>query len=129
MTKVDIVVITLLIGLFGANIYFALFRNLLVCAFRNSISQVCYDRQIEFIDGSVIPVDMDVYEAWKKEMDKIDRIVDDILAVPYEKMLFSFKPLNVENWYTEEQVKFLRGETHLPKNLFVGGTNVDMSTL
>ena len=125
MTIVDIVVITLLVGLF----WFGLLRNIKVCFFRNNISQVCNYRQIEFIDGSVIPVDMDVYEAWKKEMDKIDCIVDDILAVPYEKMLFSFKPLNVENWYTEEQVKFLRGETHLPENLFVGGTNVDMSTL
>ena len=129
MTIVDIVVITFFVGLFWANIYFCLLRNIEVCSFRKGISQVCRDRLIEFIDGSVIPVDMDVYEAWKKEMDKIDRIVDDILAVPYEKMLFSFKPLNVENWYTEEQIKFLRGETHLPENLFVRGTNVDMSTL
>lgn len=129
MTIVDIVFLTFLVGLFWADFYFFLLRNILVCDFRKEISQVCYDRQIEFIQGSVIPLDMDVYEAWKKEMDEIDRIVDDIHAVPYKKMLFSFKPLNVENWYTEEQVKFLRGETHLPENLFVGGTNVDMSTL
>ena len=129
MTIVDIVVITLLVGLFWANFYFCLLRNIKVCFFCKNISQVCYERQVEFIEGSVIPVDMAAYKAWKKEMDEIDRIVDDIRAVPYEKMLFSFKPLNVENWYTEEQVKFLRGETHRPENLFVGGTNVDMTIL
>ena len=129
MTIVDIVVIIFLVDLFLASFYFALLRCFDICAFRKSIFQVCFDRQVEFIQGSVMPVDMDAYKAWQKEMDEIDRIVDDILAVPYEKMLFSFKPLNVENWYTEEQVKFLRGETHRPENLFVGGTNVDMTIL
>lgn len=62
-------------------------------------------------------------------MNEIDRVVDDIRAVPYAKVLFSFKSLKIENWFTEEQVKFLRGETHRPEDFYVKGTNVDMTTL
>lgn len=129
MTIVDIMVITLFVGYFWTSFYFGILRNIKVCFFKKNISKICFYRQVEFIERFVIPVDMAAYKVWKKEMDKIDRIVDDIRAVPYGKMLFSFKPLNVENWYTEEQVKFLRGETHRPENLFVGGTNVDMTIL
>ena len=68
-------------GLIHCSDSSSLLRNIEVCSFRKGISQVCRDRLIEFIDGSVIPVDMDVYEAWKKEMDKIDRIVDDMFPM------------------------------------------------
>ena len=42
---------------------------------------------------------------------------DDLLAVydilnqySYDQMLYSFKPLKLESWFTEEEVKTLQGE-------------------
>lgn len=31
----------------------------------------------------------------------------------YEKMLFSFKPLKLEAWFTEEEIKILKGGSHV----------------
>ena len=35
-------------------------------------------------------------------------------AVSYNKMLFSFKPLKVEYWFTEEEIKLLGYERDIP---------------
>ena len=109
--------------------YFGLWRNTNVLFFLKSVSMICYERQLEFINGSVTPKDYDCFRTWIQEINAIDAIVDDIRSVSYAKLLFSFKPLEIENWFTEEQVKFLRGETHRPEDFYVGGTNIDMTTL
>ena len=31
-------------------------------------------------------------------------------SVSYKKMLYSIKPLKIEHWYTEEQIKQMKGE-------------------
>ena len=126
---IDFIVITVFISLFCTCFYFGIIRNTQVCSFLQAVSHVCYERQMEFISASVIPADIDGFEAWNKEMKEIDRVVDNIRSVPYAKVLFSFKSLKIENWFTEEQVKFLRGETHRPEDFYVKGTNVDMTTL
>lgn len=126
---IDMIVITALIGISFVGFYFGIIRNTQVCSFLQAVSHVCYERQMEFISDSVIPADKDGFESWNKEMKEIDRVVDNIRSVPYVKVLFSFKSLKIENWFTEEQVKFLRGETHRPEDFYVKGTNVDMTTL
>lgn len=126
---IDFIVIIVLIGIFCTCFYFGFIRNTRVCAFLQAVSRVCHERQMEFISASVMPADKDGFESWYEELMEIDRVVDDIRAVPYEKVLFSFKSLKIENWFTEEQVKFLRGETHRPEDFYVKGTNVDMTTL
>lgn len=30
----------------------------------------------------------------------------------YEEMLYSFKPLKLEAWFTEEEIKILKGDSH-----------------
>lgn len=30
----------------------------------------------------------------------------------YDQMLFSFKPLRLENWYTDEEITILKGTKH-----------------
>lgn len=126
---IDFIVITVLVGISFAGFYFGIIRNTQVCSFLQAVSHVCYERQMEFISASVIPADKDGFESWHKEMMEIDRVVDDIRAISYAEVLFSFKSLKIENWFTEEQVKFLRGETHRPEDFYVKGTNVDMTTL
>ena len=109
--------------------YFGLWRNTNVLFFLKSVSMICYERQLEFVNGSVMPKDAEGFIAWRQETNAIDAIVDDIRSVSYAKLLFSFKPLEIENWFTEEQVKLLRGETHRPEDFYAGGTNIDMTTL
>lgn len=125
----DFILSLLIVTLYFPFFYFGFWRNMKVCHFLKSVSRRCYERQLEYINGSVIPKDTDAFSAWLLGMHTMDAIVDDIRSVPYEKVLFSFKPLEYENWFTEEQVKFLRGETHRPEDLYVGGTNIDMTTL
>lgn len=125
----DFILSLLIVILYFPCFYFGIWRNTKVCNFLKSVSRICYERQLEFVDRTVIPNDTDAYCAWRQEMNTIDAIVDDIRSVSYTKMLFSFKPLEIENWFTEEQVKFLRGETHRPEDFYVGGTNIDMTTL
>lgn len=108
-----------LIVLSIVSFYFGVVRNGQVASFLTVMSEVCYRRQVDFLTGSVCPVNREVFDAWKDEVDEIDRIVDEIRAVPYHKVLFSFKALRVENFFTEEQVKFLRGETHRVEDFYV----------
>lgn len=102
-----------------ASFYFGVLRNGNVASFLSSVSRVCHRRQIEFVIGSGCPQNREEFDAWKDEVDEIDRIVDEIRAVPYHKVLFSFKALRMENFFTEEQVKFLRGETHRVEDFYV----------
>ena len=121
--------VVLIIVLYLVALYFFIFRNYKTRNFGIRVSNMCYKRQMEFVHGSYIPHEYNALKAWEKEMEEIDRIVEEIRSVPYEKMLFSFKSFSLENWYTEEQVKFLRGETHRPEDFYVAGNNVDMTIL
>lgn len=37
-----------------------------------------------------------------------DSLAKQIRSVPFDDMVKSFKPLTIENWYTAEQVRFLK---------------------
>lgn len=108
-----------LIVLSIVSFYFGVLRNGQVASFLSSVSRVCHRRQIDFVLGFGCPQNREEFDVWKDEVDEIDRIVDEIRAVPYYKVLFSFKDLRVENFFTEEQVKFLRGETHRVEDFYV----------
>lgn len=125
----DIILNVILTALYGALFYFGIFRNTKVMNFQRAVSNTCYERQLEFINGTVMPKEVEGFRAWRLEMYTIDAIVRDIRSVSYTKMIFSSKPLEIENWYTEEQVKFLRGETHTPEEFKVKDNHVDMTTL
>lgn len=42
--------------------------------------------------------------------DDWEDVLDLIEKHSYETMLFSFKPLKLENWYTEDEIKQMKGE-------------------
>ena len=112
--------VVLIFFLYFVALYFFFFRNYKTRKFCIKVSNMCYERQVEFINGSYIPLEPNALKAWEKEAEEIDRIVEEIRSVPYDKILFSFKSFSLENWYTEEQVKFLRGETHRPRRILCG---------
>ena len=43
-----------------------------------------------------------------KDHQELVNVWNSIMDIPYEKFLFSFKPLRPEYWLTEEQLDFLR---------------------
>lgn len=77
----------------AANLYIVI-RNEKVFTFRNYILDRAYDEMLH-----ISHEDSDKYKSMHKEWDKIyDRH-------SYNKMLFSFKPLKLEHWFTKEEIK------------------------
>lgn len=87
------ILISFIILIVAANLYI-LIRNEKVFVFRAYILGRAYDELL-----SILHEDIDKYESMHKEWDKIyDRH-------SYNKMLFSFKPLKSEHWFTAEEIK------------------------
>lgn len=87
------ILISFIILIVAANLYVAI-RNDKVFTFRKYIIYRAYNEM-----SSILHKDIDKYESMYEEWDKIyDRH-------PYYKMLFSFKPLKSEHWFTEEEIK------------------------
>lgn len=80
-----------------------LIRNNKVYAFKIYLAQqgynICkkYLDSVEFFDEKALNDHKLLVGIW-----------DEIADIPYEKMLFSFKPLKLEYWLNEKQLAFLR---------------------
>ena len=70
--------------------FWMLFRNDKVCAFRNKISDLEYKRRIEAIRQGLYFKDLNLHDKYS-----------------YNDMLYSFKPLKLEKWFTEEEIRYL----------------------
>lgn len=98
MEIIRIIVLTILIALLLLNIYIII-RNSRVYPFRISI--------LENIDSEVTKrIKQDAITS--KEISIMFGILN---TVSYAKMLFSFKPLKVEYWFTEEELKIMGYES------------------
>lgn len=87
------ILISFIILILAANLYI-LIRNEKVFVFRPYILGRAYDELLR-----ILHEDIDKCKSMHKEWDKIyDRH-------SYNKMLFSFKPLKSEQWFTEEEIK------------------------
>lgn len=87
------ILISFVILIVAANLYIPI-RNEKVFVFRTYILDRAYDELLR-----ISHEDIDKYESMHKEWDKIyDRH-------SYNKMLFSFKPLKSEHWFTEKEIK------------------------
>lgn len=83
------------------SIYF-LIRNDNVLDFRLNYVRNAYDYLYKTLHCCINEEDL-------YEYDKLCDIVwDAIDRYSYEKMLFSFKPLKLEYWFTEEEIEYLR---------------------
>lgn len=87
------ILISFIILIVAANLYIAI-RNDKVFTFRKYIIDRAYDEML-----SILHKDIDKYESMYEEWDKIYN------RRPYYKMVFSFKPLKSEQWFTEEEIK------------------------
>lgn len=85
-----IILVVLLVCLFYIQI-----RNSRVYSFFNEILHLASKTARKRIDEHRAD--------WEDVYDLVDKHT-------YESMLFSFKPLKLEAWYTEEEIKILKGE-------------------
>lgn len=69
-----------------------LIRNHKTYKFMTGVSRMCYDAISRALDKGILDVD-EYYEVWNK--------------LSYHKVLFSFKPLKLEYWFTEEEIELL----------------------
>ena len=87
------ILISFVIIIIAASLYIFI-RNEKVFVFRMYIIDRAYDELLR-----ISHEDIDKYESMHKEWNKIyDRH-------SYNKMLFSFKPLKWEHWFTKEEIK------------------------
>lgn len=87
------VILTMLIITFWVCVYF-LIRNKKVCKFRMYIADLIYFRACDMINDGVS------YQNASYLWDMLDYI-------SYDEMLYSFKPLKMECWFTDEELKLL----------------------
>lgn len=82
----------------GASCY-VLWRNNRTCAFQQELLNMASESARKAI-----------YEyrfcEWEKPYSVLDKHT-------YESMLYSFKPLKLEAWFTEEEIKILKGDSHV----------------
>ena len=102
MTNV-IIIITLII------VIYILYRNRKVYDFQIKISEHCFDVLFSFLeslkDDSEFHKQHSQYEMLHK---KAYEIMD---KYSYVSMLFSFKPLKLESWFTKEEIDFMNLKT------------------
>ena len=124
----DIIFTTVFLLAWAMVLYLFLYRNFNTLYFLSSANETCCNRQLDIIDKSPTYINHDSFMKYKRVESEIEEIVSDIRSVSYFRILFSFKAFTFENWFTEEQVKFLRGEIYKPEEVWAGimgetGTN------
>lgn len=124
----DIIFITAYLLMLAALSYFFLYRNFKTCKFLILALETCCKRQSDIIDKAPTYINYDLFMKYKHVDSEIEKIASGIYSVRYFRVLFSFRALTFENWFTEEQVKFLRGEIYKPEEVWAGimgetGTN------
>ena len=79
---------------------YVLIRNNKVCKFRMYIADLIYSRACDMINDGVSY--QDISYLWNMLND-----------ISYDEMLFSFKPLKMECWFTDDELELLGYETDL----------------
>lgn len=100
MTSFDIYVlvcISVLLVASIANTLFLVFRNEKTARFREDILDMIYVATLKRIS--------DDRSDWHKLYDLIDKH-------SYNRMLYSFKPFKLEAWFTDAEIKMLKGDEH-----------------
>lgn len=114
----DIIFITAYLLMWAALAYFFLYRNYKTYKFLILAIETCCKRQSDIIDKAPTYINYDLFMKYKHVDSEIGKIASGIYSVRYFRVLFSFRALIFENWFTEEQVKFLRGEIYKPEDVW-----------
>lgn len=104
-----------------ASAAYIFIRNFMVRLFLAEVFDAADRHEVDFIGR--VPLS----QGWKHRL-QIDRIVSDIYSISYVRVLFSFKALTVENWFTPEQVSFIRGESYRPEDYIPATPETDTTT-
>ncbi len=116
----DIIFITAYLLMWVSLAYFFLYRNFRTRDFLILANETCCQRRLDIIDKAPTYINHDLFMKYKHVDSEIGKITSGIYSVPYFRVLFSFRALTFENWFTEEQVKFLRGEIYKPEEVWAG---------
>jgi hypothetical protein len=87
--------ILVIVLLWGALFYFFFIRNHNVCKFRCALNEIGYALTVSQVNSD-------------KHSEYLNVWLSLLTDVSYNKMLYSFKPLKPEYWYTPEQINFLK---------------------
>lgn len=98
---IDLVLVICLSILLVFSVYF-LIRNDNVLYFRLNYVRNAYDYLYKTLHCCTNEEDLDEYY---KLCDRVNNAID---RYSYDKMLFSFKPLKLKYWFTEEEIKYLK---------------------
>lgn len=91
---INILVSCIAAGLIGLLLYFFVFRNFLVYEFQMALLSMAYNYNNRRLQSGILDFE-----------DAIDWFFD---KHSYSSMVFSFKPLKLEYWYSEEELKRIR---------------------
>ncbi len=98
----EVLIITIFC-LVGVLCIYILIRNDFVCNFEISLNTRC----ARICENHLRSLNEFTPEAMEEHQALVD-VWQSIMDIPYEKFLFSFKPLKPEYWLTEKQLAFLR---------------------
>lgn len=98
--------IVLIFCLILALSIYLLIRNDSVCSFKILLST----RGYEICKNHLMSLDVLTPEAMEEHLELVN-VWNSIIDIPYEKVLFSFKPLEPKYWLTDEQLDFLKIDT------------------
>lgn len=94
----------IILAIIVAAIYL-LWRNGIVYTFSIEVSHKCHNVLINFLDS--LKDDKELNERYE-EFVQLKMKKDEILSKhSYNSMLFSLKPLELERWYTKEEIEFM----------------------
>lgn len=101
----DAIIITFFILTF-VSLFYVMVRNEKVFRFLRKVNFTCSERLSGYLDS----VEDVPFYLWMDEYKGLDAMADEIRSLEYCKVLYSFKPLEFESWFTKEQCHFLRNK-------------------
>ena len=88
-------------------LFYLLFRNNKVLNFRYLIIEGSYNYVKNFIDTDRYDTVQEYDEHEHQYRRLMDKAHNTINKYSYDKMLFSFKPLKLEKWFSSEEIEFI----------------------
>ena len=86
--------------------FYLLCRNNNVCSFRIAINHFMSDFLINYLNSME---DDDDFHKHQEEYERLIKCRDYIWEkYSYDQMLFSLKPLRIEDWFTKDELSFLK---------------------
>ena len=111
METVAIIILCFICALLVASFY-VMIRNHRVYKFQVIVGEMAFLVMDDFLSS----VKADEFVKRRAEYEETDRMIKRITSKSYERMVFSFKPLKLEYWYSEEEIAFIKKGMKLWKN-------------